>query len=54
MSKQEKRNRNIAIGLYRRHKAGETIREIAKDIGKTESHVSKRIKVGERFSEEKP
>ncbi len=43
-----------SIGLYRRHVAGETIRKLAAEIGKTEKQVTEMVKIGERFAAAKP
>lgn len=50
--KRDKRLRNQAIGLWRRFQAGETVRQIAEDVGKPAAWVSKRLKIGERFADE--
>jgi hypothetical protein len=52
--KTDKHNRQLCIGLYRRHSAGATVRQLAQFHDKPESWISKRIKIGERFCEQKP
>jgi hypothetical protein len=44
-------NRNFAVGLYKKHRDGATIRELAMLTNKPVVWVSKRIKIGERFAE---
>lgn len=52
--RRDARERRFAVGLYKQHKSGATVRELAKLHEKPEKWISSRIKVGERFAEEPP
>jgi predicted transcriptional regulator len=50
--KSDMRTRHFAVGLYKKHKAGATVRQLAEQYGKTEKQVSSLLKIGERFADE--
>ena len=53
-SREKERQRKFAVGLYKQHKAGATVRELAQLHDKPAKWISARLKIGERFAESQP
>jgi len=47
--RREERERKFAVGMYKQHLEGLTVRQLAELHDKPVSWVSKRLKIGERF-----